>query len=801
VKNVYCPMQNRNKKKSHWKKILFFLILPVLLLIPLFLNCLPEPLFTQDLSTLIVDKDHKLLGAHIANDEQWRFPPKAKLPPKFTTALIAFEDKRFYQHHGIDFLALLRATWLNLSNGRIVSGGSTLSMQVIRMAQQNPQRTFTQKLIELFITLRLETRYSKDEILAFHAAHAPFGGNVVGLEAAAWRYFGRSPEQLSWAEATLLAVLPNSPALIHLKRQRHKLKKKRDAVLKKLQQQGTLSPLDYTLALTEPLPQHPKALPRLAAHLLDTLSARDPQTHRFVTTLDKTLQQQIKQTAQRYAERFKRTGIHNLAIVVIDNHTLQVRAYIGNGSDQQTGQHGEAIDLVQRPRSTGSTLKPFLFAAMIQAGEILPETLIPDVPIRYPGLVPKNYDRKFRGVVRAKHALARSLNIPTANMLSLHGVDRFQALLRQMGMSTLHRQARHYGLALILGGAEGTLWDLTGMYANLAHRASQGYQQRKKHWLQPTVLAHKKIPIEQHKTASLSPASAWMTLQALLDVTRPGNEGYWQKFSSSRKIAWKTGTSFGHRDAWAMGSTPDYTVGVWVGNASGEGHAGLTGTTIAAPVLFDVFNHLPKTADNAWFKRPDQQMKTISICINDGFLANSLCKSQPYLIPNDSHFDRTTPYHHQLHLDAQQQWQVHNQCENMANIQHQAWFVLPPDQAFYYKQHQANYQKPPPLRQDCLATLGTSSKDAYSPLSLIYPKAGTSIYIPKDLDGKTSKTVFHALHQQQDAVIYWHLNQRYIGTTRVFHQQALAIKAGKHRLTLVDANGYKVEQDFRVLSK
>lgn len=793
-----------------WKKNLIRLVLAslifILALTPIFLNCLPEPLFTNSPSTIIVDKDHKLLGAHIANDEQWRFPAKAQLPPKFTAALIAYEDKRFYQHHGIDFLALARATWLNLSNGRIVSGGSTLSMQVIRMARHNQSRTFKQKLIELFITLRLETRYSKDEILAFHAAHAPFGGNVVGLEAAAWRYFGRSPEQLSWAEATLLAVLPNSPALIHPGRQRDKLQKKRDAVLKKLYQYGTLSKLDYQLALTEPLPQQPKALPRLAPHLLDTLATRYSNTHRFVTTLDKTLQQKTNQTAHRYAERFKLAGIHNLAILVMDNNTLQTRAYIGNSSHQQTGQHGEAIDLIQRPRSTGSTLKPFLFAAMIQAGELLPETLVADVPIRYPGLVPKNYDRKFRGVVRAKQALSRSLNIPTANMLSRHGVARFQDLLRQMGMTTLHRKPRHYGLALILGGAEGTLWELTGMYANLAHRAQQTYQQRQTHWLNPSVLAKPtpKTSNENKHTASLSPASAWMTLQALLDVTRPGNEGYWQKFSSSRKIAWKTGTSFGHRDAWAIGTTPNYTVGVWVGNASGEGYAGLTGTTIAAPILFDVFNHLPKTEQNAWFKRPDKQMKTIHICKNDGFLANAYCESMPYLIPSDSHFNRTTPYHQQLHVDTQQQWQVHNQCERIENIHQQSWFVLPPDQAFYYQQHQANYKQPPPFRQDCLANLAHRNnprKSSHAPISLIYPQADTSIYIPKDLDGKSSKTVFHALHQQQDMAIHWHLNNRYIGTTQVFHQQALAIKAGKHRLTLVDENGYSIERGFRVLSK
>lgn len=781
------------------KKILSLILLIILSLS--FWNSLPGTLFDDAISNIIIDRKGHLLGAHIAKDEQWRFPPSSKIPVKFAAALIAYEDKRFQRHIGIDPLALARATWLNLRNGRIVSGGSTLSMQVIRMSRKNPKRTIWQKLIEIFITLRLEIRYSKDEILALHANHAPFGGNVVGLEAASWRYFGRSPASLSWAESALLAVLPNSPALIHPGRHRGKLKNKRDTLLKTLYKQGNLSQLDYNLALTESIPDKPKALPRLTPHLLDTLSSKHPEQHRFETTIDNTLQQRVNQTAHLHAERLKLTGVHNLAILVIDNKTFQVRAYVGNSSHLQTGSHGEAIDLVRRPRSTGSTLKPFLFAAMIQSGEILPETLVADVPIRYTGLVPKNYDRKFRGVVPAKQALAYSLNIPAANMLSMHGVDRFQDLLRQMGMTTLHRNPRNYGLTLILGGAEGTLWDLAGLYANLANRAAQNAKQRKKNWFKPIVLSNDNTNTEQ--VAAISPASAWMTLQALLEVTRPGNEGYWKKFSSSRKIAWKTGTSFGHRDAWSLGITPEYTVGVWVGNASGEGYAGLTGTSIAAPILFDVFNHLPTPPihQQAWFKRPDNQMKTVKICKDDGFLANGLCEAQDYLVPNDSHFDRISPYHQMLHLDSSKQRQVHNQCESIANIYHQPWFILPPDQAFYYQQHKANYRKPPPFRQDCLAKLSHQEEKTNNPISLIYPRAGTSIYIPRDLDGKTSKTVFHALHQQENSLIYWHLDNTYVGKTRVFHQQALAIKAGKHTLTLIDENGSKIEQKFTVLSK
>ena len=785
------------------KKILTLILLIVFGLS--FWRCLPEVLFNDSISNIIVDKQGHLLGAHIAKDEQWRFPPSSKIPDKFATALIAYEDKRFRQHIGLDLLALVRATWLNLYNGRVVSGGSTLSMQVIRMSRNNPKRTVWQKLIEIFISLRLETRYSKDEILALHANHAPFGGNVVGLEAASWRYFGRNPASLSWAESAMLAVLPNSPALIHPGRHRGKLTHKRNSLLKTLYEQGHLNKLDYNLALTEPIPDRPKILPQFTPHLLDTLSAQHPKRHRFETTIDKILQQQINQTAHFHAERLKLSGIHNLAILVIDNKTFQVRAYVGNSSNKQTGNHGEAIDLVRRPRSTGSTLKPFLFAAMIQSGEILPETLIADVPVRYSGLVPKNYDRKFRGVVPAKQALAHSLNIPAANMLSLHGVDRFQDLLRQMGMTTLHRNPRNYGLALILGGAEGTLWDLTNLYANLANRAAQDTKQRQPNWSKSIVLLNENTSTKQ--AAAISPASAWMTLQALLEVTRPGNEGYWKKFSSSLKIAWKTGTSFGHRDAWSLGVTPDYTVGVWVGNASGEGNARLTGTSMAAPILFDVFNHLTTlriahtAQEQVWFKRPDHQMKTIKICSDDGFLANDLCESQDYLVPDDSHFDRISPYHQMLHLDQNKQWQVHNQCEPIANISHQPWFTLPPDQAFYFQQHKANYKKPPPFRQDCLAKLSHREEKINNPISLIYPRAGTSIYIPKDLDGKISKTVFHALHQQENSLIYWHLDNAYIGKTRVFHQQALAIKAGNHILTLIDENGSKIEQKFTVLSK
>ncbi|MCK5902272.1 MAG: penicillin-binding protein 1C [Cocleimonas sp.] len=762
----------------------------------LFWFALPKPLFNDPFSPLVLSDEGHLLGAHIAQDEQWRFPPLQQTPQKFATALIAFEDKRFYQHIGVDPFAIARAFYLNIKQRRVVSGGSTLSMQVVRMALHNPQRTLWEKFKELFKAIRLELAYSKEGILTLYSSHAPFGGNVVGLEAASWRYFGRRPNQLSWAESAMLAVLPNSPSLIHLGRHRQKLLKKRNRLLKKLQQQQLISPLEYDLAILERLPNKPKALPRLTPRLLDTLMVRHPQQHRFYTTINHTLQQRISQLAKHYAETQARNNIHNLALMVIDNQSFDVVAYIGNTPTKKANQHGQAIDLIHRRRSTGSTLKPFLFATLIEQGKILPEMLIADTPVRYSGYQPKNFNRQFQGAIVAKQALARSLNIPAVNLLSLHGVESFLAFLRHLGMTTLHRKSRDYGLPLILGGAETTLWELSTLYANLAYLAQQkGHQAL--YYRQARVL--KEAHTVSKRRSEISPASAWMTLESLLDVTRPNESGYWRNFTSSHKIAWKTGTSFGHRDAWAMGTTPRYTVGVWVGNAQGEGRKELTGIKTAAPILFDVFNRL--SLSNEWFTQPIEQMKSINICIDDGFLADKNCASKPYWIPKSSHFDRTSPYHQRVHIVTQNgvPKQVHSQCESVANMQHLSWFVLPPDQAFYYQKSHANYKPLPDWREDC-KTLGNTNAN-HQPLRLIYPRRNTQIYIPRELSGKPSKVVFSALHRQPESQIYWHIDHQYKGSTRTFHEKAFYLSVGEHTLILVDEQGHRVEQRFVILEK
>jgi penicillin-binding protein 1C len=778
--------------RRHWKGI----VLAVVALAGIaFWQCLPDPLFDEPSSSVLLSRDGKLLGAKIAADEQWRFPELKSVPEKFRDAIVNFEDKRFFYHPGVDPLAVVRALYLNISKGSIVSGGSTLSMQVIRLSRKNSDRTYLEKIIEMILALRLELKYNKEEMLALYAGHAPFGGNVVGLEAAAWRYFGRDPENLSWAETCTLAVLPNSPSLIHIDRNRSILKKKRNRLLQVLHERGIIDDVQLKLARLEPLPGKPLDLPVNAHHLLETLiSQNSSRDVRFLSTIDKILQDAVTNIVQRHSQALQMQGIKHAAALVVDNENFEVLAYVGNSGMSMKEGTGYAIDLIRRPRSTGSILKPILYASMLQSSEILPTTLVSDLPTQYAGYMPENYDRQYRGVVPAKEALARSLNVPAVRMLNQYGITRFYDFLKRMGMSTLHRAPDEYGLTLVLGGAEGNLWDLVSIYTNLAFIAKQN------HFTRPKVYSNlrqlKNDPLESDRVAELTPGSAWLTLNALQEVTRPESEAYWKNFASSRKISWKTGTSFGLRDGWAIGSDSRYTVGVWVGNASGEGRPDLTGVSSAAPVMFDIFNRLEPAP---WFATPYDSLKEVEVCKDDGYLVSNGCETEEQLAPIDTHFDRISPYHQLVHLDKNVRWRVHSMCESVSNMEHRSWFVLQPGQEFYYRRQHAEYRSLPPYRKDCRSLVATSGEKG--PIDFIYPNFGTRLYIPIDLGEKKGRTVFEAVHRGGDATLFWHLDDHYLGSTQVFHQMALDIRPGIHYITVVDGDGNRLSRRFEVLGK
>ncbi len=742
-----------------------------------YIFCLPRHLFHVPYSTVVTDRNEELLGARIASDGQWRFPPRNTTPEKIKECLITFEDKHFYHHWGVNPFAIGRAFYQNVKNKRIVSGGSTLTMQTIRLAR-NESRTFREKLIEMIWATRLEFRASKEEILSMYISHAPFGGNVVGLDAAAWRYFGHSADDLSWAESAMLAVLPNAPAMIHLSKGRKTLLDKRNRLLKQLLEKKTIDSSTYELAISEPLPDEPHALPQIAPYLVSRFyQERNGEYSR--STINKGIQTQVEDLAERWSNEFGRSDIRNLAILVIDIPSNQVVAYCGNVHfDRKQG--GNQVDVIQAPRSTGSILKPFLYYAMLQEGSLLPDMLLPDVPVNINGFTPQNFSMQFEGAVPASEALARSLNIPAVTMLQRYGVPKFHSFLQQIGLKTINRSSSHYGLSLILGGAEATLWDVTNAYAMMGRSLLQ-LPQRSCSLLLPTSRI-------TESTDPFQPGAVWQTFDALKEVNRP-EEIDWKSIPSMQTIAWKTGTSYGFRDAWAVGVTPRYAVGVWVGNATGEGKPGLVGAQTAGPVLFDIFNLLPSSS---WFTRPAGIFVEAEVCRKSGHLKGRFCDETDTLLVLPAGLrTEACPYHHLVTLSADESQRIYENCANTEPTLRKSWFTLPPVWEWYYKQHHPEYKPLPPFKAGC-------GEDTFQPMQFIYPPMNARIKLPKQLDGSKGFLTVELAHNNPNATVFWHLDETYQAQTQDFHKISLQPAAGKHSLTAVDGEGNTISTTFFV---
>ncbi|MCB9260767.1 MAG: penicillin-binding protein 1C [Flavobacteriales bacterium] len=725
--------------------------------------CLPSNLFENQYSTVLEDSKGSVLAAHIAPDGQWRFPLNDSISDKFKTALIEFEDKHFYNHWGISIRAISRAMLQNIQAKRVVSGGSTISMQVIRLSRERKGRFIGDKLLEMLMALRLETKFTKQEILNLHASHAPFGGNVVGLEAASWRYFGHNSFQLSWAEAATLAVLPNAPSLMHPGKNRTALKSKRDRLLKKMFEKGLLNKWEYETALVEPLPEKPKPLPQTTPHYMAKLSLNGKAGQRTITNIDALLQQSVNEVVKRHYEVNIQKNIANMAVVVLDVKTQQTLAYVGNTPCD--ARHQNAVDIASSPRSTGSILKPFLYAKAMQNGQITPKMLLADYPTRINGYSPQNYEESYDGMVPASQALARSLNIPAVRLLSEYGVTRFKENLNEIGLTTLFRPADDYGLSLILGGAEANLMELSRAYSELS-RATQGIGNETK----------------------FDRAVAYEVLSAMASVNRPKVEMYWTRFDDKQKIAWKTGTSFGARDAWAIGLTTDYVVAVWVGNATGEGVPGMTGSSTAAPVLFDVFQLLPKSK---WFVQPMASMSYVKLCKESGQRAGQHCSNvQEQLIPKTCLKARSCSFHKLISVSKITNERVYNNCEKPHNIVQKSWFVLPPPAEKYYKANHPDYIPLPSFKKGCDQTPDN--------LEIIYPTKNSTITIPVLLSGELGKIVLEAVHRQENAELFWYIDHQFIQTTKTVHQMEVQPPKGKHLLTVTDEQGQTESRFFWV---
>lgn len=753
--------------------------------------CLPKSLFDDPTSTVVSSADHVLIGARIADDGQWRFPELDSVPNRFKKCILLFEDEYFYSHPGFNPVSIFNAIKHNLTK-ESRRGGSTITQQLIRLSRKNKARTYLEKGIELFMATRLEIKLSKEEILKLYASHTPYGGNVVGLETASWRYFGLPAHELSWGQSAALAVLPNAPSLIFPGRNEKLLLKKRNDLLKKLKDKDIIDQTTLELAILEPLPQKPLPLPNNAPHLTERIKREFPGSH-IKTSVDRNLQLQANRLAAHHYQRLKGNDVHNLAILVLDVETRKVLAYVGNSPAGSA--HGNHVDIISKNRSTGSTLKPFLFASLLHEGQLLPNTLVKDVPTVINGYNPKNFNKKYAGAVPASRALSRSLNVPAVRLLRQYGLQKFYNGLKHMRINSLNRPAEHYGLPLILGGAESSLWDITKTYASAAstldYFVSNSSMYRSNEFAEPTYLLEELVDLgaTQFEPPALNAGAVYHTFKSLREVNRPEGDENWQFFDAAQPIAWKTGTSFGFKDAWAVGVTPKYAIGVWAGNADGEGRPGLTGITAAAPILFDVLDVLPKSG---WFLEPYDDLLAMDICKESGHRASVFCETiEEQLLPANGIKSPSCPYHQQIFLDSEERFRVTSACYPLENMVQKSWFSLPTVVEYYYVNSNPNYKTLPPYLDAC-------SEEENRLMEFIHPKLNEEILIPRDLGLRAKEVVFKLAHQQSESTVHWYLNETYLSSTTNFHELILPIESGNYTLTAVDDLGNTIRQPMQV---
>lgn len=778
-------------------------------LILIYYFSLPKPLFDVDYSNILYDRNNEALSCKIAKDCQWRFLPSDSIPYKFKQCMLYYEDEYFNYHPGFNPISIIRAIYQNLKTGKTVSGASTITMQVVRLSRKRDRNIFN-KVLELILATRLELSYSKDEILQLYAGNAPFGGNIVGLEAASWRYYGRSPSLLSWGECALLAVLPNKPGLIYPGKNHSLLIQKRNRLLEKLCKNGVIDSLTANLAMSEEIPGKPDKMPDIATHLLNRSIKENYNDYKHYSTINKDLQVRVEGILNYHSEILKGNKINNAALLILDTKTGEALAYVGNSKKSRNEYFngtGEDVDVITAARSTGSILKPILYSAMLDEGVILPKTLLRDVPTFISGFNPANFLNDYDGAVFADEALWRSLNIPAVWNLEKYGVEKFHYILRKAGLTTIKKNPSHYGLSLILGGAEAKLWELAGVYSSMG-RVLLTYDKQNNKFKYCDTDIHPPIYLKKHKSnldklsnserhsnhpVLFSVSSIWFTFLALLESYRPDDESSWDIYQSSEKIAWKTGTSYGFRDAWAVGVSPRYTVAVWAGNASGEGRPGLTGLKTAAPIMFDVFDILP---DGDYFKEPKSEIKEIRVCYYSRMRTGRFCnKTRLEKVPKSGLKSDVCTYCRQVILDKKREYRVHSECEERENLIVENRFVLPPIMEWYFKQKNPSYKPLPPVRPDC------KGKENIKNMQIIYPQVNARIYIPKELDGSKGRVVFKATHRNPNEEIFWHIDNVYVGSTKSYHQLAINPPTGHRKLTIMDGEGEIIEIEFEILDK
>ena len=729
-------------------------------------------------STLITDSEGKILHAFLNNQDKWRMKTElSEITPTLEKAIIYKEDRWFRWHFGVNPFAVIRAGVRNIFTGRRTSGASTITMQVVRLL--NPKnRTYFNKIIEILRAFQLEVHYSKDEILQLYLNLVPYGSNIEGIKSASILYFQKSPDVLSLAEVMALAIIPNRPSSLRLGINNDFILKERNRWLNEFKESQVFHNQDIDDALSEPMNVQRHEAPKLAPHLSLRLKQENPTEANIHSSLIRNKQLTIEKIVQNYVSRLYAMNIHNAAVMVINNQTHQVEAYMGS-ADFNNPVDGGQVDGVRAIRSPGSTLKPLLYATAFDQGIITPKTTINDVPTNFGGFEPDNFDKLFHGKVTVEFALANSLNIPAVKLLKEITTPILVDKLKKADFQAVKKDASKLGLSLVLGGCGVTLEELTNLFSSFAN---EGKFQKAKYIVSRSQLTTVSAEIT-------SKESTYLINQILTQITRPDLPNNYAYTYRMPKIAWKTGTSFGKKDAWSIGYNAKYTVGIWIGNFSGEGVPELSGANIATPLLFDIFNTIDYNSSSKWFKSPEN-IALRKVCAESGDVPNEFCINQitDYYIPSVSKMTQCTHAKY-VYVSADEQISFCSHCMPDNGTIRKIFPNHAPELVSWFETKHILYEKLPQHDPKCERVFRENAPQ------IVYPEGGSEYILDKN---DTQKLMLNAQVRNDVKEIYWYINDKLLQKSTPNIPIFFVPESGKIKISCSDDKGRNTDIFVRV---
>lgn len=719
-------------------------------------------------STQITASDGTVLHAFLSPDDKWRlYTNISEITLLLQKTLIHKEDQYFYYHPGINPFAMLRAAGRNIFSGKRTSGASTITMQVVRLLEPK-KRTYLNKLTESFRAMQLELHYSKDEILQLYLNLVPYGGNIEGIKAASLLYFGKAPQLLSLAEITALTIVPNRPSSLRPGTRNNALKMARNQWLTRFGKENLFDKNVIQDAISEPLIIRRLTAPKQAPHLALRLKKDFPDHPIINTNIKIQSQKQIEEQVKNYINRLQSMNIHNAAVLVINNETMAVEAYVGS-ADFNNPFDGGQVDGIRAIRSPGSTLKPILYATAFDKGIITPKTVLNDVPTNFSGYEPENFDQHFNGQVTTEFALANSLNIPAVKILKEVSTPILINKLKKADFQTIRKQSKDLGLSMILGGCGVTLEELTRLFAAFSNEGE--FKQ---------IRYTTETPVSKKGEQLVSKEATFLLNNILTQVTRPDLPSNFDNTYHLPKIAWKTGTSYGKRDAWSIGYNRKYTIGVWVGNFSGEGVPELSGANTATPLLFSIFNALDYNATNSWYQMPEN-VSLRKICAVSGDIPSDFCDHQI----TDYFIMGVSPYRKCQHLryvftDQASKISYCTYCLPESGFVKKTYPNLAPELIAYYESKKIPYQKLPPHNPSCERVFREGA-----PL-IISPNDGSEYFI-QTAEPQQIQLSCQTGNDVQE--VFWYVNDKLIKRSAPHEAVFISPPIGKVKISCSDDKG------------